>query len=508
MQPTVQADKSPTAQPTILAIDDSPDNLSLLTGLLKGRYRVKVANSGERALELLAAGPVPDLVLLDVIMPGIDGHEVCRRLKADPRTHDIPVIFLTSLSDSHDETLGLELGAADYIAKPISPPILLARVATHLGVKFMQDLLREQNHGLELEVLRRTAEVVASQDVTIHALASLAETRDLETGNHIRRTQRYVRALAEALRFHPRFAAYLNQDSMIELLFKCAPLHDIGKVGIPDHILLKPGRYEPQEFEIMKRHPTLGREAIERAEEDLEVDLPFLKVAKDIVYYHHEKWDGSGYPQGLAGDAIPMSARLMALADVYDALISRRVYKAGMSHAMAAEIIFEGSGRHFDPDVVEAFRGLQTEFQSIAKQYADSEHEIHEKLLQIRKLHCDSARLLMLKAREEHIHFIEHVLAEQGKDPAAMTGETLLDEHHCPFGKWYDTEGRMSFGERSAFKAIEPLHTLAHRVARNILDARRARKDDAVAALNAELRDVNEQILARIQDIDPAASGH
>jgi putative two-component system response regulator len=206
-------------------------------------------------------------------------------------------------------------------------------------------------------------------------MASLAETRDNETGNHIRRTQHYVKALALKLRGHSRFEQFLN-DRSIDLLFKSAPLHDIGKVGIPDRILLKPGKLTPEEFEIMKTHTTLGRDAIEQAERRLGTPVEFLKVAKEIAYSHQEKWDGSGYPEGLAGDAIPVSARLMALADVYDALISRRVYKPPFPHEKALEIIAEGRGRHFDPDITDAFMDIHEEFRRIARTYADTEHEL------------------------------------------------------------------------------------------------------------------------------------
>jgi putative two-component system response regulator len=270
------------------------------------------------------------------------------------------------------ETYGLELGAVDYITKPISPPIVLARVKTHLSLKRVQDFLRDQNAFLETEVVKRTVEVSAIQDATIHAMASLAETRDSETGNHIRRTQHYVKALAEKLRFNPRFAYFLNDDKTIEMLFKSAPLHDIGKVGIPDRILLKPGRFEPEEFEIMKTHTTLGRDAIIQAERELGIEMPFLRYAKEIAYSHQEKWDGSGYPEGLSGDDIPISARLMAVGDVYDALISRRVYKDGMAHEEAVRIIGEGKLTHFDPDMVDAFIELQDEFKAIAARFADS----------------------------------------------------------------------------------------------------------------------------------------
>ncbi len=362
----------------VLVVDDTPDNLTLMSGLLQDDYRVKIATNGERALRIAHTTPPPDLILLDIMMPGLDGYEVCRQLKADPATRDIPVIFLTAKAEVEDERHGLELGAVDYITKPISPPIVLARVHTQLTLKASADFLRDKAAYLEAEVARRTREVQAIQDVTIQAMASLAETRDSDTGNHIRRTQHYVRALAERLRDHPRFAHFLT-DANIVLLFKSAPLHDIGKVGIPDRILLKPGRFTPEEFAIMKTHCALGRDAIAQAEAILGMKVDFLTLAKEIAYSHQEKWDGSGYPEGLAGDAIPISARLMALADVYDALISRRVYKDGMSHEAAAEIILAGAGQHFDPDVVAAFTAIQDQFQAIAQRYADADADLARK---------------------------------------------------------------------------------------------------------------------------------
>ncbi|MDP2078721.1 MAG: HD domain-containing phosphohydrolase, partial [Sulfuricurvum sp.] len=231
---------------------------------------------------------------------------------------------------------------------------------------------------LETEIAKRTHEISAIQDVTILAMASLAETRDLETGNHIRRTQHYVKALAQKLKTNPNFGYFLS-DAMIETLYKSAPLHDIGKVGIPDRILLKPGKLTHDEFEIMKTHTTLGRDAIKHAESQLGIQVEFLRIAKEIAYYHQEKYDGSGYPTGASGNDIPISARLMSLADVYDALISRRVYKEPMSHADAVKIILEGRGKHFDPEVVDAFLTLQKEFQSIAACFMDNESDIREK---------------------------------------------------------------------------------------------------------------------------------
>jgi putative two-component system response regulator len=371
-------------QATLLVVDDTPDNLALMGELLGGLYTVKAANCGNSALRIAHSSHPPDLILLDIMMPGMDGYEVCRRLKADPATRDIPVVFLTARNTIQDEARGLEAGAVDYIAKPISPPILLARVKNHLHLKRLQDFMRDQNEYLEQKVAERTREVESIQDITVHALTSLAETRDSDTGNHIRRTQRYVRALAVRLRPHPRFARFLD-DRAIHLLFKSAPLHDIGKVGIPDRILLKPGPLDPQEFEIMKGHAALGRDAILQAERELGAEIPFLRYAKEIAYGHHEKWDGSGYPEGLSGDAIPVSARLMALADVYDALISRRVYKAPMPHAKAVVIISQGRGRHFDPDIVDAFQEIQDEFQAIAERYADTGHEVQAKSARLAK---------------------------------------------------------------------------------------------------------------------------
>lgn len=376
--------------PTILVVDDTPDNLSLMSELLKDTYKVKVANSGEKALKYLQGeGKLPDLILLDIMMPGLSGYDVIRELKANPETREIPVIFLTAVSAPEDEKKGFEMGAVDYIIKPISPPTVLARVKTQLLNKAATDFLRDQNDFLESEVTKRTREISAIQDVTILALASLAETRDSDTGNHIRRTQHYVKVLAEKLKTHPRFGFFLSA-STIDMLYKSAPLHDIGKVGIPDRILLKPGRLTPEEFETIKTHTTLGRDAIEAAEKQLGMQVEFLQLAKEIAYYHQEKWDGSGYPTGVRGDDIPISARLMALADVYDALISRRVYKEGMPHEKAVAIIIQGKGHHFDPDVVDAFVGLQGEFRSIAQRFADSDMDMAAKARLFEQLRGES----------------------------------------------------------------------------------------------------------------------
>lgn len=355
----------------ILVIDDTPDNLFLVTNLLKDLYTVKVANSGEKALQFLNETLIaPDLILLDIMMPVLNGYDVLKKIKENPKLQNIPVVFLTAKSSVEDEKLGFDLGANDYITKPISPPILLARVKTQLENKAISDFLRDKNEFLEKEIEKRTKDVVAIQNVTIFAMASLAETRDNETGNHIKRTSNYVKMLAKKLQNHPKFKAYLT-DEMIDTLYKSAPLHDIGKIGIPDHILLKPGKLTPEEFEVMKTHTTLGKEAIEHAEKELGYEVDFLKTAKEIAYSHQEKYDGSGYPLGLKGDEIPISARLMSIADVYDALRSKRIYKNSLNLEMTLKIMKEGRGSHFDPDMLDAFLEIYDEFEVVASNFVD-----------------------------------------------------------------------------------------------------------------------------------------
>ena len=367
---------------TVLAVDDIPENLAVLCELLRSDYRVLAARNGERALQIAAAEPALDLILLDVMMPGMDGYEVIRRLKSDAHTADIPVVLVTAMDAAEDEERGLDLGAVDYITKPLHPRIVLARVRSQLAVKRANDILRDQNSFLEAEVERRMGENRLIQEVSIHALAHLAEIRDLETGNHLRRTQAFVRALATRLQPNPRFSAFLARHT-IDQLAKSAPLHDIGKVGIPDSILLKPGKLTPAEWEVMKTHAKLGSDAIEMAERDAEQPVEFLALAKEIAHYHHEKWDGSGYPDGLSGDAIPIAARLMALADVFDALTCARPYKPPLSMQEARRIILAGRGTHFDPDVVDAFSDIFAEFQAIAERYAEGNEEHLAKLQEI-----------------------------------------------------------------------------------------------------------------------------
>jgi len=354
---------------TVLVVDDAPANLNLLAGLLNTSYRVRLAPSGPKALELAQKSP-PDLVLLDVMMPDMDGYEVCRRLKADERTRHIPVIFLTAMQEPENEALGFEVGAADFIHKPISPAIVQARVKTHLQNKTLQDMLRHHNARLSSELDERMVQLDRLRESMLYVMISFAEFRDQETGNHVKRTQEYVRVLATELWRRGRHLDLLSPQS-IELIAKSAPLHDLGKVAISDNILLKPGKLTAEEFEIMKTHPVHGWEMLRRAAQRMGDDTDFLSYAMEIARSHHEKWDGSGYPDGLAGETIPLSARLMAVADVYDALISRRPYKPPHSHADARHYLLQGAGRHFDPEVVDVFEAIQQQFLDIASQWQD-----------------------------------------------------------------------------------------------------------------------------------------
>jgi putative two-component system response regulator len=347
---------------TVLVVDDTPENIEVLRQLLRADYTVRAAVTGEKALEIALGHPQPDLILLDIMMPNLDGYEVCRRLKSDPATANIPVVFVSALGQTGDEASGLELGAVDYIRKPFEPVLVKARVRNHLALKRYED-------GLEHLVKDRTAELALTQQVTIEALATLAEYRDTETGRHIKRTQHYVRVLAEWLSANGPYQDLLD-PATVDLLFRCAPLHDIGKVAVRDNILLKPGRLTVEEFEEMKMHVLYGAKALEVAEGSV-ARSTFLSLAREIILGHHERWDGKGYPNGLKGDEIPFPGRLMAVADVYDALISQRVYKPPFSHAQATEIITEGRGAHFDPTLVDAFLAVSDQFQAIARTYAD-----------------------------------------------------------------------------------------------------------------------------------------
>lgn len=352
---------------TVLIADDSSLNIDLLIATLGNDFNINIAMDGKAALKSVAENP-PDLILLDILMPGMDGYDVCKKLKQNPETAKIPIIFLTGLNDHQNESRGLALGAVDYIHKPFNPMLVKARLKNHLALKIYQDHLEDL-------VKTRTRQIELTQEMAFKAIGTLVECNNPETGGHIRRTQNYVRLLANSLKNHPVYGDFFT-DETVDLLYKSAPLHDIGKIGVPDIILLKPTKLLKSEFEVIKRHTTYGYKAILASERDYsEENINFMRFAKELTRTHHERWDGSGYPQGLKGEKTPISGRLMAIADVYDALISRRVYKPPFKHKTAIDIIHQGKGTHFDPHMVDAFMDLEDQFRQIGLRFADGIEE-------------------------------------------------------------------------------------------------------------------------------------
>lgn len=348
----------------LLIVDDNDSNIDTLIAVLGDEYDLRVALDGATALKLLEQHDLPDLILLDVMMPGMDGYEVCQRLKSTNRTRRIRVIFLTALANDADQEKGLNLGAEDYITKPFSPAIVRARVRTQLKLKKYRDHLEDL-------VADKTEQLLHAQEAIIASMAIMAEHRDPETGAHIQRTKAYVKVLAQAMT--PQMPDILTPQT-IEMLYHAAPLHDIGKVAIHDDILHKPGRLTEQEFAIIEQHTTMGADIIHKTE-TIVGNIPLLLMAGEIAEFHHEKWDGSGYPHGCSGNDIPLSARLMTMADIYDALITERPYKRAFSHNEAVKIIVEGDDRtrpeHFDPRVLSCFERIHEQFNAIAKQFID-----------------------------------------------------------------------------------------------------------------------------------------
>ena len=355
---------------TVLVVDDTPTNLSLLAQVLNKDHRVLLAASGAKALQI-AVQALPDLIVLDIMMPELDGYEVCRRLKADERTRDIPIIFMTALTQAEDETAGFDVGGADFVHKPFNPSTLLARVRTHLALKSARDALNGDKQSLTEQLRARVHEVERLRDATLFVMVGMAEFRDNDTGHHIRRTQEIVRTLATWYAAQPDGPPDLTPQAIDELA-RAAPLHDIGKVAIPDAILLKPGKLNAEEWTVMKTHAERGAELLQQAIGRLGEDAGLmLHFGWQIAMHHHERWDGSGYPSGLAGADIPLAARLMAVADVYDALMSRRPYKEPMAQAQALALIHAGRGSHFDPRLVDALDACLPEIAAIAAHWQD-----------------------------------------------------------------------------------------------------------------------------------------
>lgn len=356
-------------QAKILVVDDDPASLEVLGAMLKGQgYRPILVSSGRQALDV-AETEKPKLILLDVVMPDLDGLEVCRRLKAHARLKNVPVICISALSDTASKLAAFESGAVDYITKPFSFAEVHARVTTHLRLRQYQRSLERHNRHLREMILAQVQELSASHIATIFALAKLAESRDNDIGRHLERVQTFCRLLAGDLRSRAGYRSQVD-DGYVETIYQASPLHDIGKVGIPDHVLLKPGKLTPDEFEIMKAHTSIAAQTMKAVQARFPKNA-LINMGIDIALYHHERWDGTGYPSGLKGEAIPLAARIMAVADVYDALRSRRCYKPPFSHEASAEVIAQGRGTHFDPAVVLAFHALERDFREIRESLDD-----------------------------------------------------------------------------------------------------------------------------------------
>jgi len=335
---------------TILVVDDVPENIAVLKGVLSDGYKVKFALNGVMALKIAISETPPDLILLDIMMPEMNGYEVCSRLKEDPRTKKIPVIFVSAMSEVNDEAQGFELGAVDYITKPVSPAIVLARVRSQLA-------LYDQKRDLEEMVQQRTDELNKTRSEIIRRLGRAAEFKDNETGMHVIRMSYYSRIIAKAIGM---------DDIDADLILNAAPMHDVGKIGIPDSVLLKPGKLDADEWVLMKKHPEFGANIIGNHESEL------LKMARIVALTHHEKWNGQGYPKGLAGEDIPLVGRIVAIADVFDALTTERPYKDAWSVERAVSLIKDEAGQHFDPVLAEAFVRSLPEVLEIKEKYAET----------------------------------------------------------------------------------------------------------------------------------------
>lgn len=334
---------------TILIVDDAPENIDILRGLLKDNYKIKVAINGAKALKIAQSTPNLDLILLDVMMPEMDGYDVCRQLKSQISTASIPVIFVTAKGETDDEALGFDLGAVDYITKPISPPIVKKRVQIHLA-------LHNEKRLLEAEVRKRTQELEASQKEIIACLGKAAEYKDNDTGMHVKRMSHYAKVLG--------LAAGMSEEEA-NALQETAPMHDIGKIGLPDYILQKPAKLNEDEIKKMREHPQIGVDILGGQ------TCLLLNMARSIAISHHEKWDGSGYPHGLKGEDIPLHGRIAAIADVFDALTTLRPYKEAWPVEDAVKLLKEESGKHFDPQLIEIFINSLPDILEVKKQYQE-----------------------------------------------------------------------------------------------------------------------------------------
>lgn len=364
-----EAQRKQVATPSILIVDDNEMNRDVLQRRLQRQdYTIYCSVDGNDALKKLEQHDI-DLMLLDIMMPGMDGTEVLQRVKADNKLRHIPVIMITALDEIHSVARCIEMGAEDYLPKPFNPVLLMARVSACLDKKQLHDQEQQYTHNLEARVEEQIEKISQSHLSTIFATSKLAESKDPETGAHLERIRMYCRILASDLSRTEKYGSVVN-EGYVDCIYTASPLHDIGKVGVPDHILSKPGKLCEEEWQIMQTHTTIGGDTL-RAIDAEHPGNDFIRMGIEIADHHHEKWDGSGYPHGKKGEEIPLSARILALADVYDALTSRRCYKDAYSHAESRDIIIEGKERHFDPDIVDAFNRCEQDFIDIRKRFQD-----------------------------------------------------------------------------------------------------------------------------------------
>ena len=362
--------------PKILVVDDQKANIDLMMLFLAPKgYEVSAARSGPEALEILKTDPA-DVIILDLVMPEMNGFEVCERIKHQPETRHIPVIMISGTRDPEPNVKALEAGADDFLQRPFNAVFLDARIRSCIRTKMLQDRiinyqrqLEGQNEILEERIRERTAQLARTQQVSVFTLAKLAESRDPETGQHLDRIRNYAREVTRELASWPKYTKQID-DAFIHQIYESSPLHDIGKVGIPDRILLKPGKLTEEEFEIMKTHTTIGGETLRAADKEAG-EGSFLSMGVKVAFSHHEKWNGKGYPEGLAGEDIPLAARIVAIADVYDALATKRPYKEAFPHEKVRGIIVGDRGTHFDPDIVDAFLAREMHFIAIAETMCD-----------------------------------------------------------------------------------------------------------------------------------------
>ncbi|HYR05529.1 MAG TPA: response regulator [Gallionella sp.] len=403
---------SNTEKSTLLVVDDTPENIDVMCGIFGADYTIKVANSGRLALEIVATQS-PDLILLDVMMPGMDGYEVCRRLKENEATRDIPIIFVTALGETEDETLGFELGASDYIVKPVNPQIARARVRAHLALSNQHRSLEQLVSNRTMELERSNRQLEKTHFAMIQQLGRAADYRDNETGTHILRVGNYSKLLGLASGF---------TESQAELLMYASMMHDIGKIGVPDHILLKPDQLTVEELKVMKCHPEIGAGII--GDHEAEV----LKMAKLIALTHHEKWNGQGYPHSLRGEDIPIVGRIVAIADVFDSLTCIRPYKRAWSMESAFELIKKEAGQHFDPELVRLFLSMGTEVRKIATEYSEAANTPQEsiKVLPMSQPSGMKATILMVDDAPESIDVLHGILGADYTLKVATNGQLAL----------------------------------------------------------------------------------